>query len=480
MALRATIFDEIKEIKDPQALEIIQHLLEEVRLLQVEVLEQSKRITELEEEVASLKKDSSNSSKPPSSDITKPKKNLGRGKRKRGGRRGREGKSREKFLASELDEQVDLSCSCCPDCGEDLSDVEISSMIKDQSVELVAKPTRITQYNRGCKDCPKCHLSVCPKLPAGVVEGQLFGMRLQSFIAYMKGHLGCSYTELSQFCEDVLEIKVSRGMLSDVVFRVSKALKTPYEELKNSLKDEQSLNIDETGWKDDGSQHWVWLFCNNLIAFFTVSKTRGSVVLREVLGETFGGAIISDFFSAYTAYANELQQFCLAHLIRDIKYLTTLPDEESKLFGEKLLRYFRRIFKLWHAREELTEEEFQKKATRVKNTLSNFLAKTQLKDGKARTLQKRLLKRWEQLFCFFDNPELFSPTNNLAEQTLRHLIRIRRHTQGTRGIKGQKWIERSMSVLESCRKQKRSPWTFFLQAFQAVNGEKEYPSLLIA
>ena len=31
-----------------------------------------------------------------------------------------------------------------------------------------------------------------------------------------------------------------------------------------------------------------------------------------------------------------LLQFCLAHLIRDVKYLTTLPDARDRAYGERL------------------------------------------------------------------------------------------------------------------------------------------------
>ena len=68
------------------------------------------------------------------------------------------------------------------------------------------------------------------------------------------------------------------------------------------------------------------------------------MVLEEVLGKTYGGTIVSDFFSAYVKYANSLQQFCLAHLIRDIKFLTTLPTEIDKRFGQRLLIEFKRLF----------------------------------------------------------------------------------------------------------------------------------------
>lgn len=100
------------------------------------------------------------------------------------------------------------------------------------------------------------------------------------------------------------------------------------------------------------------MFCTNLISFFYISKSRASKVLEEVLGQTYKGTIISDFFSAYIKYASEFQQFCLAHLIRDIKFLTTLPDKTTQLLGQGLLLCFRHIFQIWHRKHEIPKEEY--------------------------------------------------------------------------------------------------------------------------
>lgn len=86
---------------------------------------------------------------------------------------------------------------------------------------------------------------------------------------------------------------------------------------------------------------WAWVFCTSLIAFFCIRKSRGSDVLREILGTTFKGALMSDFYSAYVKFASPRQQFCLAHLIRDIRFLTTLPSKSTQRFGLELLVFFR-------------------------------------------------------------------------------------------------------------------------------------------
>jgi transposase len=464
---------------DPGKIETFADAIKAIEFLLGRVSRLEAENRELKEEIATLKKDSSNSSKPPSSDITQPPhKRKQKGKRKQGAQKDRKPTFREALPPEEVDETQKLKLEHCPDCGKKLSNQEHADVLVQQTAELSVAPVKVTEYHRrGCL-CEDCGFYYYPHLPQGVIEGQLFGPRLQALIGYMKGNLGASYTELEQYCKDVLGITVSRGMLCKVISRVSEALKIPYEELGESLVNEESLHIDETGWKDNGTSHWVWVFCNSVIAYFTIASSRGSKVLKQVLGETFDGAIISDFFSAYTCYANPKQQFCLAHLIRDIKFLTTLPDECSQEFGAKVLSHFRSVFNLWHRRAEYPPGEFEKKADRLQRKLYTYLSKVQLPKGKACTLKKRLIKRWENLFCFFTDPALFQPTNNAAEQILRHLIRIRRNSQGSRSQMGMQWNARAETVLQTCRKQNRSPWEFIKKSVEAFHFNADYPTLL--
>ena len=73
---------------------------------------------------------------------------------------------------------------------------------------------------------------------------------------------------------------------------------------------------------------------------------RGSDVLLQVLGEEFSGVLGADYFSAYRKYMGDfgiLVQFCLAHLIRDVKYLTTLSDKATHKYGTNVLARLRRL-----------------------------------------------------------------------------------------------------------------------------------------
>jgi len=87
--------------------------------------------------------------------------------------------------------------------------------------------------------------------------------------------------------------------------------------------------------------------------------SRSSKVLERILGKTYGGTIVGDFFSAYIKYANKLQQFCLAHLIRDMKFLTTLPNKADKRFGQSLLTEFKRPGRICYIIHQATQENYK-------------------------------------------------------------------------------------------------------------------------
>ena len=300
---------DLSGIKDPAAVEIIKFLLEENSILR-------ERIVLLEEEVARLKKNSSNSSKPPSSDITKPAHEQRQpGERKIGGQTKHEGKNRAMLPPEKVDITQVLPIEQCPDCGDMLKEHKDAKVLIQQTIELREDPVEVTEYHRPGRWCDKCKKMHYAELPEGVIEDQLSGPRLQALIAYMKGSHATSYRELEQFCNDVLGFEIARSTLCQIIAQVTEALEAPCRELEEQIAQENVLNIDESGWYDSGDRHWVWLFCTELIAFFSIQPSRGCKVLREILGTTFQGAIISDFYSAYVSYASLRQQFCLAHNI---------------------------------------------------------------------------------------------------------------------------------------------------------------------
>ena len=461
------------QIKDlPTAIQVIELLLEQNRLL-------SKRVAELEKKVAELSKNSSNSSKSPSSDIVKPPQERRQpGKRKQGGQPGHKGAEQKRIPPDKVDFIEELELCACPDCGRQLSKKRHDDVLIQQVAELVDKPIKVTEYRGYGHLCPDCNVIHYSALPDDVIEAQLLGPKLQALTAYMKGELYASYRGVRRFFNDVLDFDISQGTLANTIKRVSWALAPIHEELSGHIRKEKVLHIDETGWKDRKVKYWVWIFCTSRIALFSIDKSRGSKVLKRILGETFDGAIISDFFGAYIKYANPKQQFCLAHLIRDIKFLITLPDKATQVFGEQLLQYFKKIFDTWHEREIITPLQFTRRMNQHKKQLDILLQETVIPDDHAARLAKRMNKHWHSIFRFTNEPDTFEPTNNQGEQTIRIATMLRRHTQGTRSEWGRRWTEHILTVLQTCHKQNRSAYHFIHQAIRAHYFKEQTPSLL--
>ena len=93
-----------------------------------------------------------------------------------------------------------------------------------------------------------------------------------------------------------------------------------YHDLKTSLRGQRYLHVDETGWRLEGKNGWLWSFSNQNISVYTIDSSRGQGVVEEVLGEVFGGVLCSDFYGAYHKI-NSAKQKCWAHILRDLKNL---------------------------------------------------------------------------------------------------------------------------------------------------------------
>ncbi|MGC9261508.1 MAG: IS66 family transposase [Phycisphaerae bacterium] len=127
----------------------------------------------------------------------------------------------------------------------------------------------------------------------------MVGPRLTAWIAYLKGSCHCSFSTIRKFCRDVLQLPISRGQLAKVIQKVSTAMAESHGALQKMLPREAVVNTDETGHKTNGKPYWTWCFRAEFFTLFRVDRSRGSQVLRMVLGDDFAGTLGCDYFSAY-------------------------------------------------------------------------------------------------------------------------------------------------------------------------------------
>lgn len=438
-----------------------------------------KRIQKLEDEVARLKKDSNNSSKPPSSDIVKPKTNVRkrtRKKRKRGGQPGHKKHTRRPFAPDEIDSVIEYEFR-----GRDLNGlIPLDQWHTVQQVTLPEKRYIVTEHRaRKYRDYNTGKIIIA-SLPDEVQKGGLLGADITAMTAFMKGGCHMSFSTVHQFFKEVMHLKISRGMLSKTTQKVSAAIKPAYQQLAERLPNESYLGVDETGHKDSGDKYWTWCFQMTDYSLFHIDKSRGSKVLFAMLGQEYEGIIGCDYWGAYRKYSrlsNATVQYCMAHLIREIRFLAEHTTKKLAYWGQKLLDWVKKLFKTLHRHDKLTDAGFARCMDQIKK---GFLKR--MRRPPDHKLAKKLAKRFkgkaaETYFRFLTDPTV-EPTNNGSERAIRHTVIDRRITQGTRGDAGMRWCERIWTTIATCKKQERNVFEFIHKSLLSHWTDNNYPLFL--
>ncbi|MGH8615258.1 MAG: IS66 family transposase [Gammaproteobacteria bacterium] len=435
----------------------------------------------LEAELAKARKNSGNSSKPPSSDIVKPprpKPKDGKGQAKQGAQPGHARHERPPFEPSQINDTIDYTLSGCPHCGGPVERSDEPPRIVQQ-VEMVVQPIEVIEHRGQAYWCPKCQQTHYATIDEAVRKAGLIGPGLTALIAYLKGACHCSFSTIRKFLRDVVGLSISRGQLAKLIHKVSDSLQDTYELLLELLPKQQVVNSDETGHKDKGDAMWTWCFRAPLFTLFKISPSRGADVLLDVLGQEFDGVLGCDYFSAYRKYmkdCNVLVQFCLAHLIRDIKFLTTHPDPRNRTYGQRVLEAARALFALIHRREQLDPKRFALDLEDAGNELCGAALYRVPSTKEANNLAQRFEKHGDSYIRFITTPGI-EPTNNLAEQAIRFVVLDRHVTQGSRGETGQRWLERIWTVIATCTQQGRSVFSFLYDSVTAFFNGSPAPTL---
>jgi len=449
---------------------IIAQLLEEVRMLRAEV-------AALKEKIARLEKNSSNSSKPPSSDIVKPPKPepANGTKRKIGGQDGHQKFTRLPFKPE------DVTPVICELSAEDAQGLEtLDEWYIFQQIKLPERLYEVIEYRARMYREPRTGKKFHAPLPDGVCDSGLLGADMAALAAFLKGVCHASYTTIEQFFQQVLHLDISRGMLCKTTQKVSGALSSCHQQLLERLPKEPQVGVDETGHHNNGDLYWTWCFQTPAYSVFYIDRSRGSEVLTTVLGNDFAGIVGCDYWGAYRKYARLFDvrmQYCLAHLIRDIRFIAEQSNPYLATWATYLLDWLRKLFKTLHRKSDYLAQSFIWRMQQIKE---HFL--TVVRNPPDHKLAKKLSRRFEgdraeDYFRFVADP-LIEPTNNGTERDVRHTVIDRRITQGTRGDAGMRWCQCIWTTIATCKKQHRNVFDFIHQSILAHWTKQPYPQLL--
>ncbi len=429
---------------------------EQLAILRAQVAEVEKLKAEIAELRGLLKQNSSNSSKPPSSDSPYLKKYSSKreGKRKRGGQKGHEGISRNLLAEEEVSQIIEVRRVCCTQCGGLLLGDDLRPE-RHQVSEVPAVKTEVTEYRRHRIRCVVCGAMNQPEWPEEMPRGS-FGPRAQAIVAYLGGRMGASQREISEAMYVLHGLRVGVGSISAIEERVSEALEQSVKIADHYVKQQPVNYVDETAWKEQNKNCWLWLAASATATVFRIMSGRSSAQAREMIKAKEGAIITSDRYSAYNWLGLSRRQICWAHLKRDFQAIAERGGD-SEVIGKGLLDQVKLLFELWHKARDgtISREEFQQQMQPIQQQVGKLL-----RDGRnspnnktRRTCGNIILM--ESALWTFVKVEGVEPTNNNAERPLRRAVLWRRRSFGTQSEAGSRFVERILTAVTTLRQQGR-------------------------
>jgi hypothetical protein len=157
---------------------------------------------------------------------------------------------------------------------------------------------------------------------------------------------------IQQVFLDLPGLSVSAGAVARQIQRMGDCLEGQYERLKVLVHNSPAVHMDETSWRVNGQNHWLWAMLSDKQTVYHIDKSRSGQVARNLLGEGFTGTLVSDFYGAYSGIDCP-QQKCLVHLLRELKETAeAAPAFAQGIFHRRCRRLAQEMLRLKKKKEK--------------------------------------------------------------------------------------------------------------------------------
>lgn len=359
-------------------------------------------------------------------------------------------------------------CEMCPDCGRRLTGGWCHRV--REVIEIPETPVTVTEHRIVARRCGVCGTRCIPALDLSseVLGRRRVGVRLMSLIAWLHVVGRVPLRRIQALLGCVYGVHLGLGELTEVLHAVAAKGTPAYESLGEAVRTSSHVHADETGWRQDGVNGYVWSFVTPSVRYFLYDRSRAHEVPESVLGKDYAGVLVSDFYSGYRFHEG-LHQRCWVHFLRDLHGLKEDHKDDAAVtaFVDGVVALYRRAKALVEnrAREpdqsyRATRERRQAKAAFQEEAMD--LARPFLdKDVPQRVLAQRIEKFEAELFTFVEYPEVPSE-NNAAERAIRPCVVARKVSGGTRSPRGSKtkmvlmslfgtWQTQGSDLLQTCK-----------------------------
>ena len=376
---------------------------------------------------------------------------------------------------------TDCKPQTCVHCGESLADCIDPAPWRRQiyEVEIIR---RVTEYRKHRCICPKCGQSTEGALPPEAT-GSAYGPNLVLLTGMLTGLCQVSRRMARVFIENLTDIPISVGSLSNLERELTEACAPVVEEIEAAAQNASQGNADETGFGlRNGLAGWLWVLVTPFAVLFRVFEGRGSKYATQLLGK-FEGILTSDRWGGYNNYPQERRQLCWAHLIRDFRSMEE-SGPEGEAVGRALRKETRELFRMWHRfRKWKKRRESQGASVSMEGFAEQVeplrcRVRALLEEGARRKVPKckPILKVESLLWTFAKNANI-EPTNNAAERAIRRAVLWKKRSFGVESARGARYVEAMLSLPATCRCNGISPASFLRDLLHSYRSKKPAPSI---
>ena len=419
-----------------------------VRTLHDELTQLRARVEALE---ARLTQNSTTSSRPPSSDspYKKPRqRTTTTTSRKAGGKPGHPGHGPTLLPPTTVHEVRPEPCAC----GNTMFALS-RPYHTHQVLELPPMAIDVTHWVLHQGWCPACGRWSKAQVPAEHATG--YGPRLSALMGEVAGAYGNGRRTVQTFCASGLQVSLSLGAIQKVLDRVSQAIEPHYTAIAMQTRRALVTYIDETPWFLTHTLQWLWVMVSDTAALYMIHPRRSKEAFAALIDD-WTGILVSDGYGVYQHWV-ERRQTCLAHLIRTARSLAERPHAELAACGTWALAELQRLCHM--AKAPPTGGEWRAWYARLCKLIEQYSDRP----DDAGRFARRLLREMDSLWVFLGQHGV-EPTNNRAERALRFGVLWRKRSQGTASTKGNRWVERMLSLKETCRLHARSTYNVLVDA----------------
>lgn len=376
-----------------------------------------------------------------------------------GRKAGHTGSTRQK--PTHIDREVTQDMKTCPHCNHKLG--KPTGVIEHIQEDIIPSYVEVTRYRRYRYWCCHCNGYVAAPYAADEVPHGYLGPRALAMMVWLKYYHCLPGNKIKDIFHDFCQLNISEGAIPQALQRLAKYLQVEANTILEGIRKAAYKHGDETGWNINGVSHWLWTLVNKHWAYFHVNRSRGSKVIKELLGDPFHGVLVSDFFSAYNKLKG-IKQKCLVHLRREMHNMKGNDPPESFLKPyKKLNRILNDALRLADRRKTMSALLFRHRSRRIKERLLNF-ACANYSHKVWKRISKRLLKYEQELFTFLEHPEVPN-NNNAAERSIRPHVIFRNRSFQNRTSKGADAHSTLTSILQTLALRKQNGMASLASAY---------------